>query len=160
VRKAWYPPTYDLYFTDRRVIFAKVGDFVPSGVGVGFILSEIGEAAEKRGIKEKRGKYAQMTPQEIADGKDNVGVFYSDIASVLVKGKRVPEIWFTFSRKQKLDWEKVGFVVYGGNLFDETVRSAGELLRKSLAAKLDVQLESPKLIELFGNTNPPPPPSS
>jgi hypothetical protein len=155
VRKTWYPPTYDLYFTDRRIVFARVGDYIPPSVGIGSILSDIGDAAEKHNIKERRGKYAQMTPQTIADGKNNVGALYDDIASVLVEGKRFStEIWFKFSRKQKLEWEKAGFVIYE----DETLRSAGDLLRRFLAAKLDVRLKSPKLMALFGNTNPPPPP--
>lgn len=99
-----------------------------------------------------------MTLQEIADGKDNVGVAYSDIASVLVKGKSLPEIWFTFAQKQKLGWEKIGFIIYGGNLFDQTVKKAGELLRQFLLARLDVQLQSSELIALFGEANLPPPP--
>jgi hypothetical protein len=153
------PPTYDLYFTGRRIIFVKIGDYVsPSADPIVSILTNIGRAAEKHNIKERRAKCAQMTPQEMADGKDNVGVFYSDVASVLVKGKRLPEIWFTFSRTQKLKWEKVGFTIYGGDLFDQNVKSAGELLHKFLPDKLDVQLRSPELMALFGNPAPPPPP--
>jgi hypothetical protein len=159
VRKTWYPPTYDLYFTDRRIIFVKIGDYIPPSTGIiGSIASDIGEAAERHNIKERRDKYARMTLQEIADGKDNVGVAYDDIASVLVKGKKLPEIWFSFARKQKLGWEKIGFIIYGGDQFDQTVKKAGELLREFLLTRINIQLQSSKLIALFGEANPPPPP--
>ena len=63
LRKMWMPPTYDLYFTDQRIIFVKIGDYVSPGVGpVPSILGDIGQAAEKHNVKVRREKYAQMGP--------------------------------------------------------------------------------------------------
>ncbi len=153
LHKLFSPPTYDIYFTNRRVIFAKIADYIYPAGGTEIItsvMSTIGEAAEKHKAKEKRAAYAKMTPQEIADAKDSVGVFYDEITSVVVKGKRLPEIEFTFSRKQKLGWEKAEFIIYGGPNFDQTVKSAGQILRRILPNKLIIQLQSPKLLALFG----------
>jgi hypothetical protein len=120
----WY--IYNLYFTERRLIFAKLGAWARA-------------PAEKR--YENQRKYEHMTPQEIADCEDNVGVFYDDISSVRVKGD---EVSFAFFRKQKLGWEKISFQLFSEadyrrkmNEAKENLRSADELLRRFLPYKLD-----------------------
>ena len=90
-----------------------------------------------------------MTPQQMADGKDNIGVFYEDVLNVTVKGKRSLEIEFVFSRMQKLGWNKVGFNTWGVDFSDEAARSLGDLLRKFLSSKLNVELESSRWLAPF-----------
>jgi hypothetical protein len=86
-----------------------------------------------------------MTPQEIADCKDNVGVSYDDISSVTVKNKGAPEILFVFSRMQKLGWEKMSFLFNARTIsFKEVLHSAVLLLRRFLQSKLDNQLQDKK----------------
>jgi hypothetical protein len=117
---------YNLYFTEHRIIFAKLGAWARA-------------PAEKR--YENQRKYEHMTPQEIADCEDNVGVFYNDISSVKVKGDKLS---FAFFRTQKLGWEKIGFELYSEADYKrkmkeakENLQSADELLRRFLPDKLD-----------------------
>jgi hypothetical protein len=150
LRKMWAPPNYGIYFTDRRLIFARVsGYYSPAG---GLIVDDIIRAGKKREIEENQAKYAQMSPQQMADGKDNVGVFYEHVLNVTVKEKRFLEMEFVFCRMQKLGWEKVGFNTWGVDFPDEAVRSLSDLLRKFLPTKLNVQLQSSKLRASFGGS--------
>jgi hypothetical protein len=150
LRKTWAPPNYGIFFTDRRIIFAKVSGYnYPAG---GLIVNEMVRAGEKREIEKSKAEYAQMNPQQMADGKDNVGVFYEDVLNVTVRGKRSLEMNLAFSRVQNLGWEKVGFNTWGVDFPDEAVRSLGDLLRKFLPTKLNVQLESSRLLASFGGS--------
>lgn len=151
LRKMWEPPNYGIYFTDRRLIFAKVsGYYSPAG---GLIVDDIIRAGKKREIEENQAKYTRMSPEQMADGKDNVGVFYDDVLSVTIKEKRWSlEMEFVFSRRQKLGWEKVGFNTYGVDFPDQALRVLGDLLRKFLPTKLNVQLSSSKLLASFGGS--------
>jgi len=148
LRKMWAPPNYGIFFTNRRVIFARISGYYNQDAGL--IVDEIVRAGKKREIEENQAKYAQMSPQQMADGKDNVGVFYEHVLNVTVKGKRSLEMEFMFCTVQKLGWEKVGFNTWGVDLPDEAVRSLGDLLRKFLPTKLNVQLQSSKLLASFG----------
>jgi hypothetical protein len=151
----WSPSIYNIYFTDRRIIFAKLGGAgtVPNMGGSGGLLASLVWVATEEGRQKKRseaqGGYERMWPQEIADCKDNVGVPYDDVSSVTIKGRSVPEIIFVFLRKQKLGWEKASFILYGdSNTYNENLRSAGVLLRRFLPYKLDNQLQDTKYSHL------------
>jgi hypothetical protein len=117
------------------------------------IVDDIIRAGKKREIEENQAKYTRMSPEQMADGKDNVGVFYDDVLSVTIKEKRWSlEMEFVFSRRQKLGWEKVGFNTYGVDFPDQALRVLGDLLRKFLPTKLNVQLSSSKLLASFGGS--------
>lgn len=149
LRKMWQPPNYGIYFADRRLIFARVsGCYYPGG---GLIVDELARAGKKREIEENRAKYALMSPQQMVEEKEYVGVLYEDVLSVTVKERRWSlEVEFVFSTVQKLGWEKVGFNVWGVDFPDQAMRSLGDLLRNSLPTKLSVQLKSSKLLASFG----------
>jgi hypothetical protein len=79
------------------------------------IVDDIIRAGKKREIEENQAKYAQMSPQQMADGKDNVVVFYEHVLNVTVKEKRFLEMEFVFCRMQKLDGRRLGSTL-GGRL--------------------------------------------
>jgi len=96
-----------------------------------------------------------MTPQEITDCKENVGVLYDDISLVRVRGKGIAQIFFFFVRKQKLGWERISFTLRAEpETYKENLLSSGELLRRFIPSKLDNQLQNTKYgnnRELFEN---------
>lgn len=161
----WNQYIYNLYFTERRIIFARLGGEAsppygsnPGTVFLQSIFYPLVESRYQKKRQETKRTYDQMTPQEIADCKDNMAVLYDDISSVTVTGKWTPEVVFTFSKKQKLEWEKVKFLLYTiSNKRDETLRVSGELLRKFLPIKLKVELQDTKYNynrSLFENREP------
>jgi hypothetical protein len=77
------------------------------------------------------------------------------VSSVTARNKGVPEVSFVFSRRQKLGWEKADFMLNANpNRVEQDLRSAGVLLHRFLASKLDNQLQDKKFFrarEIFEN---------
>jgi hypothetical protein len=151
-RTNWNQYIYNLYFTERRIIFARLGGEAsppyggnPGTVFLQSIFYPLVEGRKQKKQQETKKTYDQMTPQEIADCKDNFGVFYHDISSVTVKGKGIPKVTFNFFRKQKFECDKIDFELNVAlSKPDEILRSAGELLHRFLPFKLDNQLKDTK----------------
>ena len=82
---------YNAFFTDRRIIFAKIGRFqsmfttgmAASGGLVGGLIGAGLDATVNRGRKKKSEKQAQMTPDMLlAEAKVNFAIDYAQIQSV------------------------------------------------------------------------------
>ena len=142
---------YNAYFTERRVIFAKLGGVLipPTSYSPANPLAGLAWAStEGKRVKKRlaaQNEYGKMTPQEIADREDNVAVLYYDILSVRVKGVRQPSISFVFTRKQKLGWDKIDFsLLTDPGALEGNLQAAGKILRRFLPGKIDNQLKDTK----------------
>ena len=96
---------YNAFFTDRRIIFAKIGRFqsmfttgmAASGGLVGGLIGAGLDATVNRGRKKKSEQQAQMTPDMLlAEAKVNFDIQYAQIQSVeMKKPGMMQQAWVT-----------------------------------------------------------------